>query len=80
MRVRLLRVALLLAMVIVGVVLLVDIAYLIAGSLEQFPTAEQEDKVRRVTTAIAVLLVAIETGLWFAHRRLRRNDRSARGG
>ena len=72
MRLRILRVALPLSMAVVAVVLAADIAYLMVGSLEQFPTAEQEDKVRRVTGAIAVLLITLEIALWFAHRNLHR--------
>lgn len=59
-------------MVIVALLLCLDIAYLASGSLEQFPTAEQEDKVRQVTTVIAIALLAAEAVLWLAYRSLAR--------
>jgi hypothetical protein len=40
--------------------------------LEQFPTEEQEDKVRTVTSAIAVLLSVTELGLWWLLRQVER--------
>ena len=66
------RIAILVGMLVVGLLMVVDVAYLVTGSLEEFPTAEQEDKVRTVTTAIAVVLVAVEMALWIVFRRLRR--------
>lgn len=69
-----------LAMVAVGLLLLLDVAYFARGSLELFPTAEQEDKVRRVTGAIAVLLAGIEVGLWWLLRKLCRNGHPRRSG
>ena len=66
------RYVLWLVMAVVGVALIVDILYLLNGSLEQFPTEEQEDKVRTVTSAIAVLLSATELGLWWLLRQLER--------
>src|SRR5688500_15054771 len=73
---RLLRITILLSMVVVGILLCLDLAYLMRGSLEQFPTAEQEDKVRWVTAAIAMLLLAVEVVLWLAYRRLTRHEKS----
>lgn len=78
MRSRFGSIALTAAMIVVAALLGVDIVYFISGSLEQFPTAEQEDKVRRVTAGIAILLIVIEMALWFARRRLRHAVRSAR--
>jgi hypothetical protein len=59
-------------MVVVGLLLCLDVAYFARGSLEAFPTDEQEDKVRRVTAALAALLLAAELGLWFVRRHLKR--------
>ena len=64
------RYAIRLAIVLVGVVLAVDVVYFLVGSQEMFPTAEQQAKVRTVTGAIAVLLVAIEVVLWLLLRRI----------
>jgi hypothetical protein len=49
---------------VVGLVLALDLAYLAYGSLEWFPTQEQQDRVRVVASAIAVVLVGVEVGLW----------------
>ena len=73
--VRLARHALVLAMILIGLVLCLDIAYLFNGSLEEFPTPEQQDKVRRVTAMIAVLLGLMEAGLWALLRQLQRSTR-----
>ena len=51
-------------MLALGVVLAVDLLYFAIGSLEMFPTAEQQEKVRIVTGAIALLLLCAEIGLW----------------
>ena len=69
------RTAIRLAMVVVGVALAVDVVYFFTGSLEMFPTAEQQAKARTVTGAIAVLLVAVEVGLWALLRRTRGDRR-----
>ena len=69
---RLLRSVVLLAMVVVGLLLCLDVAYFAHGSLEWFPTDEQEDKVRRVTAALGAVLLASELVLWSILRHLRR--------
>jgi hypothetical protein len=48
----------------VATVLMLDVAYFLRGSLETFPTAEQQQKVQLVTGVIAVVLAAVEFGLW----------------
>ena len=58
------RFALWIALTIVGSTLLVVLAYFVTGSLEQFPTDEQQNNVRVVTGVLATILVAIEIGLW----------------
>jgi hypothetical protein len=70
---RLLRGTILVAMAVVAILLCLDLAYLVSGSLEQMPTPEQEDKVRIVTSVIAIMLLAVEAALWFIHRSLTRN-------
>ena len=57
------------AMLVVGLLLCLDLAYLLQGSLEEFPTDEDHEKVRLVTTAIAAALVIAEFGLWSMLRR-----------
>jgi hypothetical protein len=58
------RLALWIALAVVGSALLVMLAYFVTGSLEQFPTDEQQNKVRVVTGVLATILLAIEIGLW----------------
>jgi hypothetical protein len=58
-------------MTIVGLFLFLAIAYFLRGSLEEFPTEEQEAKIRTVTGVIAAVLILIEIGLWSLLRGLR---------
>ena len=74
---RLARYAVLVGMLVVALVLCADVAYLITGSLEEFPTAEDESKVRVVTAVIGALLLATEAGLWLVLRHLRDRPPSA---
>ncbi|HYW10067.1 MAG TPA: hypothetical protein VE913_24080 [Longimicrobium sp.] len=67
---KLLRPTLWLALLAVGLALAADLAYFAHGSLDLFPTDEQQDTVRQVTGAIGVLLAAVEFGLWSLLRRL----------
>ncbi|HYJ80296.1 MAG TPA: hypothetical protein VEW03_11865 [Longimicrobiaceae bacterium] len=69
------RVITILAMVAVGVVLALDLAYLARGSLELYPTEEDQEKVRLVTGVLAVLLIGVEVALVALYRRLRRATR-----
>ena len=61
---------------IIGILLLLAIAYFVRGSLEEFPTDEQIDKVRRVSAFGATILLVIEVGLLSLLRRLPRTPRS----
>jgi hypothetical protein len=63
-------------MTVVGMLFLLAIAYFVRGSLEEFPTDEQMDKVRRVSAVGAAMLFAIEVGLLSLLRRLPRTPRS----
>jgi heme/copper-type cytochrome/quinol oxidase subunit 2 len=74
------RYALAAAMVLVAVLLVLDLAYLVQGSQEPFPTAEQEDKVRTVTAGIAVVLLGIELMLASLLWRLRPRGGAAPAG
>jgi hypothetical protein len=65
------KIAIRLLMLAIGVVLAIDLLYFVNGSLEMFPTAEQQEKIRTVTGAIAVLLLSVEAGLWALLRRTR---------
>ena len=60
----------------VGLLLLLDLAYLFHGSLEMFPGSEQEDKVTLVTAVVALSLGLVEAILFFLIWRLRRTNRS----
>ena len=64
-----LRYALLALMLAVGLLLALAVAYLVRGSLEEFPTAEQQDKVRTVARAFVLVLAAVEIVLWRVVRR-----------
>jgi hypothetical protein len=75
---RLTRYGLLLAMLVGAILLGLDLMYLVRGSLEQFPTEEQEDKVRIVTVVLGVLLLVVEVGLWMVFRYVSRDDRRTR--
>ena len=59
-------------MCVFGVLFALAVAYRLRGSLEWFPTAEQEAKVRRVTTLLAAGFAAAEVGLWQCLRRANR--------
>ena len=65
------RFALWIALTVVGSTLLVVLAYFVNGSLEQFPTDEQQNKVRVVTGLLATILLAIEIGLWSLLRHMK---------
>ena len=77
------RVALWIALAVVGFTLLVVLAYFVTGSLEQFPTDEQQNNVRVVTGVLATILLAIELGLWTLLRHTKSNgppgERAPRG-
>ncbi|HEY0026222.1 MAG TPA: hypothetical protein VGB24_25245 [Longimicrobium sp.] len=64
------RYAVVLVMIVIGLVLALDVAYYVHGSLEEFPEAEDHEKVRTVAGFIAVVLLAPEAILWFVLRRL----------
>jgi hypothetical protein len=65
------KAVLLLLMIAVALLLCLDVAYLLHGSLEEFPTPEQSNKIRVVTSVLAVLLLGVEVALWALFRRLR---------
>ena len=73
---RLARSAIVLTMTVVGVLLALFVAYFLRGSLEEFPTAEQENKVHTVTAVAAAMLLLVEIGLWSMLRRMRRESPS----
>ena len=59
-------------MAFVALLLLLALAYAAHGSLEEFPTVEQMDKVRTVAGLAAAVLIALEAGLWCLLRRVAR--------
>ena len=63
-------------MVVGGVLLALAAAYLVRGSLEAFPTAEQQDKVRTVAGVLVAVLAVVEFALWWLLRRLDRTGGS----
>jgi hypothetical protein len=71
------RYAIVLAMIVIGLVLALDIAYYLHGSLEEFPGPEDHEKIRTVTGFIAVVLIAAEAILWSVLRRSGRARRLA---
>ena len=62
------------AFAVVGILLALDLLYFARGSLELFPTAEDERKVRLVTGLLALVLGGIGVLLW---KHLRRSARGA---
>jgi hypothetical protein len=66
------RYVVVLTMIVIGLVLALDIAYYVHGSLEEFPEPEDHEKVRMVAGFIAVVLIAAEAILWLILRRLGR--------
>jgi hypothetical protein len=52
-----------LALAVVGLLLALDLAYFMRGSLELYPTEDDHEKVRLVTGMIAVVLTAMVAGL-----------------
>ncbi|HEY7770522.1 hypothetical protein [Longimicrobium sp.] len=72
------RYAVVLTMIVIGLVLALDIAYYVHGSLEEFPEPEDHEKVRTAAGFIGVVLLSAEAMLWFVLRRLRRAPHLAR--
>ena len=72
MGLRLARIAVLAAMIFGGVLLALVVSYALHGSLEEFPTAEQQDEVRTVAAGIAGALLVLEGALLLALRRIGR--------
>lgn len=60
-------------MVVVAGLLVLDAAYFVNGSLEMFPTEEQQSKVRLVTACIGAVLILLEAGLAVSFLWLRRS-------
>ena len=67
---RALRLMLMLAAVALAVPLLLFAAWFLGGSLEAFPTAEQQDKARLAAGTGLVVLALVE--VWIVARLLRR--------
>jgi hypothetical protein len=62
-----------LAIIVVALLLLLDVAYFMYGSFEMYPTEERQSGIRLLTGILAVLLTLIEVGLWLLLRVLRRS-------
>jgi hypothetical protein len=77
---RLAQFVLWLAIGVAGLLLLLAVAYLARGSLEQFPTDEQVTKVRIVAGTSAAILLGVEVGLWWLLRRVVRTSGRRTGG
>jgi hypothetical protein len=59
-------------MLMVAVPLVIDLIYLVRGSLELYPSPEKDSKIRMVTGIIAALLIGIEVILWRLLRHVQR--------
>ena len=75
MLLRFTRLALWLALAVVGLLFILAVLYFARGSLEEFPTAEDTSKVRTVAGVGAVLLLAVELALVVFLRRVTRAAR-----
>jgi heme/copper-type cytochrome/quinol oxidase subunit 2 len=61
--------------VLVGVVAILSGAYTVHGSLEIYPTEEQQDKVRVVMGSVFVASILVEVALVFFLRRVLSSSR-----
>jgi hypothetical protein len=68
------RTAIRLLMLAIGLLLGVDLMYVLNGSLEQFPTGDDVGRARLTAALLGLLLVALEVGLWRLLRHLARRD------
>ncbi len=62
------------AMLALGLALLLAILYLIYGSLEMYPTEEQQSKVRIAMSVVVMCIVAAEALLWGLARYVKRRE------
>lgn len=76
---RIARYSIILALVVVGLALVLDVLYFARGSLEMLPTAEDHEKVRLVTGVLGVILASAGLGLWLLLRYLRREGDAGGG-
>ena len=62
--------AILVAIIIVAAFMILDITYYFNGSVELYPTEEQEEKVRLVTGLMFFVLFIIEAILVISYRKV----------
>ena len=62
------------AIVVIAALLLLNAAYCWNGSLEEFPTDEQHEKIRVGTLAVGCVLAVVELALVYLARQLRRRE------
>lgn len=60
-------------MFIIGLFMICIMMYYWNGSLEAFPTEEQESKVQLVANLILILLIVIQVILFFIYRKAKNN-------
>jgi hypothetical protein len=65
---------LLLLAVAIAICLLLDVSYFVHGSMELFPTPEQQDLVSSITISLAVFLAVAEAVIVFRLWRLFRSS------
>lgn len=66
-----LKLGIIAAMLLTGILLVGFIVYFYQGSLEMFPTEEQQDKVRTVTGVAIVILTLAEGLMFLIYRKIR---------
>ena len=71
---RLMTLGVWLALIVVALALVADVAYFVHGSLEMYPTEERQSAVRFTTGSVAALLTLIGLGLLLLLRVLRRKS------
>jgi magnesium-transporting ATPase (P-type) len=57
-------------MILIFIFIIAFALYFFHGSLEMYPTEEQQDKIHSITSLIIVALIIIEAVLFFAYKRV----------
>ena len=69
---RYIRVIINILMIVVFICLFFSVCYLITGSLETFPTDEQQDKVKTVALFLVIIFTSIEVLLVIIRKKIKK--------